>query len=192
VGDRLSEDQRCIVSATGSGKPWRGTVKIVKPKGYGVEPDGSAGEIVHVPERKAKPESSAKKTAPLVPVSRDGIKKISHEIRVLGAISMVSNPIQAHPKEKRIRAADYLRFVRKHPCCNCIQEAPSDPHHWGPKGISQKCDDLRSCPLCRHCHRTFHDTGRLPGLSKDETVVLFLRTQVSMLVEWVHEQSDEK
>lgn len=112
MSDRLSEGQRCIVSPVGVGKPWRGTVRTVKPKGYGVEPEDSPGEEVHVPEKKAKPESSAKKTAPLVPMeigtavwASDALgrtREETHQIMLGAQAMLMQEALELLPLELRV------------------------------------------------------------------------------------------
>jgi hypothetical protein len=92
------------------------------------------------------------------------------------------------PKEPEQKNAQFLELVRRKPCCGCGAAAPSDPHHWAPKGLSggmaRKPDDLRTVPLCRACHDHFHDHGSLPGRSRPETREVFLAAQVSLVIEW--------
>lgn len=83
------------------------------------------------------------------------------------------------------RSAAYLAAVRLKPCAVCQAPGPSDPHHWGPRGMGQKTDDFRTVPLCRKHHDEFHSRGMIGG-SKAETVELFLRAQVDGLVEWLN------
>jgi hypothetical protein len=104
------------------------------------------------------------------------------------SVELVARSTKPQPKPRpRWRSAEYLKFVGEHDCCGCGAPAPSDAHHWGgsQKGMGLKIDDARTCPVCRRCHDCFHSTGRLPGFNKDETIVIFLRAQVTLLVEWV-------
>lgn len=90
----------------------------------------------------------------------------------------------ARPRTQPIRSRDYLDFVRARACFSCGADGPSDPHHYGPRGMGQKTDDLRVVPLCRKCHDHFHDTNTLPGLDRPTTTIVILRKQVDLLVEW--------
>jgi hypothetical protein len=177
--DRLSEDQLCIVSATGSGKPWRGTVKSVKPKGYGVEPDGSRGEIVHVPERKAKPESSSKKTAPLIPPVGISIGEIKNSSVIMATMDMRPLPKPQEPA----RSIPYMRWVKRHDCMHCGAFMPSDPDHYGDHGMAQKCSDFLTVALCRKCHDARTATNCLPGRTRAETHQIMLGAQAVLMQE---------
>lgn len=94
----------------------------------------------------------------------------------------------ARPKRPPLRSPAYLAFVREQPCCVCRAPAPSDPHHFGPRGIGQKTDDRRTAPLCADCHRCFHDTGSLPGLSRVEAECVLYRAQVDLLLRHADEE----
>ncbi len=96
--------------------------------------------------------------------------------------------VRPHPKpSKPSRSRSYLAFVRPLPCCHCHASGPSDPHHWGERGVGQKAADFSCVPLCRVCHDFFTDKNHLPGLSIKETHILFLRTQVALLQRWAEE-----
>lgn len=58
---------------------------------------------------------------------------------------------------KSLRSEAYLDFIRHKPCILCGSPPKSDPHHQGYRGLGQKTDDTRTVPLCRKCHREFHD-----------------------------------
>jgi hypothetical protein len=60
-----------------------------------------------------------------------------------------------------------------------------EAHHFGTRGVGQKCSDYRTVPLCEAHHREFHDTGRIDPLSHEATRHLFIECQVSLLVEWL-------
>lgn len=95
----------------------------------------------------------------------------------------VANPFKEPPAE---RNEPYLDFVRKHPCMNCHADGPSDPHHFGPRGIATKTSDLRTVPLCRRCHDEFHNSGGWSiDVSRDETEKRIYRRQVELLIEWM-------
>lgn len=57
-------------------------------------------------------------------------------------------------------------------CCVCrhlhgLSRPAQELHHWGQKGMGQKCDDYHVCRVCATCHRdhqgkkdmAFHRTG---------------------------------
>lgn len=75
----------------------------------------------------------------------------------------------------------YLAFVRLHPCCSCGATRDIEAHHTGRRGMGQKAADSTAVPLCRGCHRYFHDHGHLPV---DGTSTLVARTIASLLSEW--------
>jgi len=94
--------------------------------------------------------------------------------------------LRAVPKPpKPGRSESYLDYVRAMPCCACGAKAPSEPHHWGPRGMGQKTSDFRVVPLCHEDHRAFHDTGSVRNRNRIATVQLFYATQVDCLVAWV-------
>lgn len=99
------------------------------------------------------------------------------------------------PKDPPGRSEPYLAFVREHACCSCGAAGPSDPHHYAPKGqgggMGMKCSDMRTVPLCRLCHDHFHSKGYVPGrFMARETHLLFMETQVSLLVEWIERKEE--
>ena len=91
------------------------------------------------------------------------------------------------------KAPRYLAYVRTHDCCSCVRGTPIEAHHFGPGGMGLKADDFHAVPLCRGCHRYFHDTGFLPGSNRIETVSTFYETQARLLVAWLRREraSDE-
>lgn len=88
------------------------------------------------------------------------------------------------PKSRPERDEAYLAFVRDNPCCACAAPGPSDPHHYGPRGVGQKTDDYRTVPLCRRCHDEFHARHTVPALNPNATRIRFLEVQVELLVRW--------
>jgi len=63
-------------------------------------------------------------------------------------------------KPTTIRDEGYLGYLRRQPCVACLDSAPSDPHHLEQGKIGGKGDDWTAVPLCRRCHRTYHDKGQ--------------------------------
>jgi len=58
-----------------------------------------------------------------------------------------------------IRTEEYMRRIRKLPCCVCNAPAPSDPHHphgVGYRGTGSKAPDVWCIPLCRAHHDELH------------------------------------
>lgn len=101
-------------------------------------------------------------------------------------------PLLAQPKPRApARSQAFLAFVRGKPCCACSAPAPSDPHHYGRRGIGQKTDDFRTVPLCRRCHDRWHAEHVVEGdADRRETDLRFLRVQVGLLVEWIRRCDD--
>jgi hypothetical protein len=79
-------------------------------------------------------------------------------------------------------ATHYLTFVRGLPCAFCQRPGPSEPHHFGRRGVGQKTDDYRTVPACRTCHDAKHDkvldpVTRLRVMQAlVDTLVLYMRT----------------
>jgi hypothetical protein len=53
----------------------------------------------------------------------------------------------------------YLTWIRSLPCLICQhhgerQQTPTEAHHFGPRGLSQKVPDRQAVPLCIEHHRT--------------------------------------
>lgn len=85
------------------------------------------------------------------------------------------------------RSDAHLARVRAMPCCVCSAPAPSDPHHFGPRGMGQKTSDFRVVPLCRAHHDEWHAKHACAPYDRAETTELFLRKQVDVLVEILEE-----
>lgn len=92
------------------------------------------------------------------------------------------------PRRPPLRDGDYLAHVRRRACCACGAPPPSEAAHLGPRGIGQKTDDRRTAPLCSACHRYWHDHGRLPELSREESENVQLRTQLELVLGWYSEE----
>lgn len=99
--------------------------------------------------------------------------------------------VRVGPAMGPIRSAVYLAHVRERSCCICGKPGPSDPHHYGPRGMGQKTDDLRTVPLCRGCHDAFHATGACPPYDATETALEFYRAQVDALIAFGYGTSEE-
>lgn len=93
-------------------------------------------------------------------------------------------PLRAVPKDPAPqRREKHLQRVRELPCCVCSAPPPSDPHHYGRRGVGQKADDYQTVPLCRRCHDGWHAQGYCPPYNRSETVETFLRAQVAILMD---------
>lgn len=101
---------------------------------------------------------------------------------------IVRPSLEAILRAPPLRDPAYLAFVRTLPCAVCGAPPPSEPSHFGSRGMSQKTDDSRVVPSCREDHDAFHQTGRLRvrgrELSRVETERLFLAAQVDALTAW--------
>ena len=51
------------------------------------------------------------------------------------------------------RSEAYLDWIRAMPCLSCGAPEPSEPHHVVTGGMSNKCSDAHTVPLCHRCHR---------------------------------------
>lgn len=115
------------------------------------------------------------------PVRRRALPPLSGPIvvRVAGAAA------RAIPRPRRpARDGAYLDYVRSWACTSCGAPPPSEAHHVGPRGVSQKTDDYRTVPLCHACHRSVTDTGSLPDRDRTTTEAIFQRTKEDLLVAW--------
>jgi hypothetical protein len=84
--------------------------------------------------------------------------EVPKEARIAEARRLVSN-FKAPPLA---RDDDYLAFVREQPCCACGKSnEPSEAHHFGPRGMGERCSDYFAVPVCVKCHRQFHDEGKI-------------------------------
>jgi len=61
------------------------------------------------------------------------------------------------PKHQPHRSEAYLASIRKKNCMCCGAPPPVDPHHMATGGMSSKCSDLFTVPLCRACHQRVTD-----------------------------------
>ena len=66
---------------------------------------------------------------------------------------------------KPVRNPDYLRFIRRQPCCVCGKSWGVEASHTGPHGLGQKAPDESCIPLCRNHHTagrdSYHTLGRI-------------------------------
>lgn len=60
---------------------------------------------------------------------------------------------------KPFRSPLHLAFVRSLPCCICFRTFGVEAAHVGRRGMSQKCSDLDTIPLCNLHHREQHRIG---------------------------------
>lgn len=64
--------------------------------------------------------------------------------------------MKPQPKQVRVELPEYLDFVRSLPC-PCGAPAPSQAHHYPPKGRRGDVDDTRTLPVCVECHQRCHE-----------------------------------
>lgn len=120
-------------------------------------------------------------------MEREAAPVTEAEIRRVRLVSTINGGGVAVPKPRKpVECERFKRWVKTHPCCNprCQRPAPSDPHHFGKRGISQLVDDLRCVPACRGCHTAVTNSEPLPGLTAWETKLLFLEQNVTLIIAW--------
>lgn len=162
-------------------------VSLDDPRGFvEVEVRGSRMTIPPSRVRAIRGESveSRPEREPVARAFSPEVRSVSERIAVARAATarLIEQPKPPAPA----RSEAYLAFVRSHPCCACSAPAPSDPHHFGRRGMGQKTDDYRTVPLCRRCHDRWHAEHVVDGDStKAETTERFLREQVRLLVAWI-------
>ena len=81
---------------------------------------------------------------------------------------------------------DYLDHVRRQPCAvpGCTDKRV-EAHHYGRRGLGQKCGDDEVTPLCGTHHRAWwHDKGHLPGLTPQESRELIRSVGMRIRKEW--------
>jgi hypothetical protein len=95
--------------------------------------------------------------------------------------------VQEHraPDRGPARSEKYLAFIRAMPCAGCANPGPSDPHHYGSRGVGQKASDFSVVPLCRKCHDHFHDHAELPNRNVEETRGDLHGAQAKALMRWI-------
>lgn len=174
-------------SAPGLGGWQRGRVVAIDDRGR-VEVEVRGGRVV-VPASRVRAVTDDVPRRPVMPLPVRAAPDVPEEDRVarLARARAAAAPLLAQPKPPPpARSQTYLAFVRGKPCCACSAPAPSDPHHYGRRGMGQKTDDYRTVPLCRRCHDRWHAEHVVEGdADRRETDLRFLRVQVALLVEWI-------
>lgn len=170
----------------GLGRWQKGTLVSHDGRRAEVEVRGQVHQVTASRVRTVEQEAPrGRKTAPLAvmaPAAKE-LEKAPKERRVEAARAILTS--QPKPRSPA-RSAAYMAYVRTHACCACSAAAPSDPHHWGPRGIGQKTDDFRCVPLCRRCHDSWHDHHVVAGeTDKVGTERRFALVQVRLLIEWI-------
>lgn len=152
--ERLSAGDPCLAKLPGLRAPWfKAQVVEVLPKGYRVKPDAHAADLdpVRVKETCCKRVTAPrKKTQPLE--TRSAPLEFAPGWGAVvgngGSLTLRPLPKPAQPW----RSEAYKAIVRAQRCCNCGQNPPSDPDHYGKRGTGQKCSDALTTGLCRKCH----------------------------------------
>lgn len=97
-------------------------------------------------------------------------------------------PKKAKPKSHRRgpeRSPAFLEFVRAQPCLIEGCREPSEAHHFGRRGVGQKCSDFLCVPLCHYHHvEVWHRKGSLPGATHDECILLFHAVAERLVLEF--------
>ncbi len=162
-------------------RPRRSLVGAPVPVHLTLSEDGVARPTGQFPELRINGEGLARAAAQADPEAV--ARAVEQESRAS------ANSHRSFPKTKMARSAAYLAFVRAEPCCVCSAPAPSDPHHFGPRGVGQKTDDFRTVPLCRRCHDDFHACGLVPrDQTRAATEHRFYSVQVTLLVRWASKE----
>lgn len=57
-------------------------------------------------------------------------------------------------KTKRLESRAFLSFAHEQygPCCMCKERPWAELHHYGAKGMGQRCDDYEVARVCHECH----------------------------------------
>lgn len=99
----------------------------------------------------------------------------------------MSRTVLAFPKPVRMKDENYLRYVRRQPCC--ITGTQSEAAHIVPEGYGKtgsKVSDYRTVPMNWRPHREYHRIGRHAFEAKhnidlDLVQLQYLETYVSAL-----------
>lgn len=186
--ERMGETSRAIVSSPdGLRSPERhGVVEVVQPSGYMILLDGDP-KARHFTERKCRPESRRKPA--LLARPDEGSGQLSAGRATFSDPGNFSDrPVVPIPKPApAARSESYKAMVRTHRCCHCRHlDRPREAHHEGRRGVSLKCSDYLTVPLCGECHDSITNKHRLPraggGLhSIEESRAILCREQRRLL-----------
>jgi len=82
--------------------------------------------------------------------------------------SMEAHRMRSATKLRTGKDPAYLNFIRTQPCIACArlgitQESRSECSHVGDRGLSQKCPDRETIPLCLRHHREGWDSQHRLG-----------------------------
>ena len=93
-------------------------------------------------------------------------------------------------RARRVTDRAYLDHIRRQPCLMpaCPMKR-SEAHHYGRRGLGQKCGDDKVAPLCGTHHRPWwHDKGHLPGMTPEESRELIRREGERLRANWERER----
>lgn len=160
AAERMKETDRAIVSSPdgfGSAER-RGAVEVVQPSGYMIRLDGDTAAR-HFTEKKCRPEYRRKPTPAAIPEALPPVGRIAGADHV-----RCDRPMVEFPKPSAAaRSETYKAMVRTHRCCHCRRlDRPREAHHEGRRGVSLKCSDYLTVPLCADCHDGITNKHRLP------------------------------
>lgn len=82
------------------------------------------------------------------------------------------------------RSLEFLAFVRRLPCFYCRTTVAVEAHHWGKRGLGQKCSDFETVPLCKRHHQQWHTEGTLPNASRSEWLDAFATFAAKLRTIW--------
>ena len=182
-----------------------GTIISVEQRTYTIA-DSRGGRFANVKESHVRlgPEASGGRRPVALPVRVNlpgGESFIMPPARTVSGrdkAAVMAAPIVSRPKApKKTRCRTYLDFVRSHPCCACGANA-DEAHHFGPRGMGEKCSDLLAVPLCKKHHDDFHACGVIAGLPESRfasdrvaTEHAFYKTQAHLLCAWIESKGEE-
>lgn len=116
------------------------------------------------------------------------------------SVGRLSSPPDTRPVKLRAvpkaappsRNPAYLEHVRSQRCCSCGLGEGVEAHHWGPGGgMSQKCSDYHTVPLCVRCHRHWHDKAALPHHDRDESERIMATAKADLAIAWIEGQGKD-
>lgn len=91
-------------------------------------------------------------------------------------------------KITRYRDKEFLTWAKQQqaPCCLCGDPC-EELHHWGEKGMGQKCHDYEVARLCRLCHAQQQGKRRLAYYRSEKLDVLecLMRDSIDLLMGYI-------
>lgn len=102
------------------------------------------------------------------------------------------------PKNKRLTDREFLRWAKEQGgvCCLCLRlhgkiVYADHVHHFGEKGMGQKCSDYEVTRLCAACHERVQGKRRAYFSRTNEWEVLAAMQEdtIALLVGWIARES---